>query len=201
MSDVDTSRDDAAAADTGAVDASGNGHGGEQPVHGAVERRAQQAARRVHGVPAPEREAPAYAGFVTRTIAFAIDAAIIDLVGAVVAGVVALVFSIVPVSKDTRTAAAAIGAVVFVIWSAAYFVVLWTTTGETVGNRVMQIRVTRSDGARLRPRHALIRLVGMLISLPFFWGYLPILVNDRRRGVPDRMAGTVVVNAPRPRPS
>ncbi|MFL5911347.1 MAG: RDD family protein, partial [Gaiellaceae bacterium] len=61
------------------------------------------------------------------------------------------------------------------------------------GSRVMRIRVVRANGSQLRPRHALARLVGMLVSLPLFWGYLPILVTDRRRGVFDAMAGTVVV--------
>jgi uncharacterized RDD family membrane protein YckC len=59
----------------------------------------------------------------------------------------------------------------------------------------MRIRVQRADGSRLRPRHALIRLVGMAISLPLLWGYLPMLVNERRRGVHDAMAGTVVVTS------
>ena len=62
----------------------------------------------------------------------------------------------------------------------------------------MHIRVVRSDGRRVRPRHALIRLGAMAISLPLFWGYLPILTSARRRGVPDVVAGTVVVVADAP---
>jgi uncharacterized RDD family membrane protein YckC len=75
-------------------------------------------------------------------------------------------------------------------------VVFWTSTGQTPGNRVMQIRVLRADGGRLRPRHALVRLLGMLLGLVLLLGYLPILVNDRRRGLHDAMAGTVVVGTP-----
>ncbi len=74
-----------------------------------------------------------------------------------------------------------------------YFVVFWTTTGQTPGSRVMRIRVLREDGDHLRWFRALVRLGGMVISLPLFWGYLPILTSTRRRGVPDVLAGTVVV--------
>lgn len=156
---------------------------------------AQRTARRVHGGPAAV-EAPAtiaYAGFVTRTIGFALDALIIDIAAVAVAAIVALVFSVFPVSSDVHNAAIAAGGVLFVIWTLAYFTTFWSSTGQTPGSRVMGIRVLRADGSKLRPRHALVRLVGLVVSLPLLWGYLPILVGDRRRGVFDAMAGTVVV--------
>ncbi|MFL5886809.1 MAG: RDD family protein [Thermoleophilaceae bacterium] len=160
---------------------------------------AQTAARRVHG--APVAEAPpaiVYAGFVTRTIAFALDALLLDVVAVAVAAVVALVFSVFPVSSGVHDAAIAAGGVLFVIWTLAYFTTFWTTTGQTPGSRVMTIRVIRADGGKLRPRHALVRLVGLVLSLPLLLGYLPILVTDRRRGLFDAMAGTVVVGAQSP---
>jgi uncharacterized RDD family membrane protein YckC len=96
------------------------------------------------------------------------------------------------VSSKHHPVATALGAVLFAIWLIAYFLVFWTTTGQTPGSRVMQIRVVRVDGTRLRPRHALARLAGMALSLPLVWGYLPILTSARRRGVCDAIAGTVV---------
>jgi uncharacterized RDD family membrane protein YckC len=99
-------------------------------------------------------------------------------------------------SRQHQALWAVIGAAAFAIWVISYFAVFWTTTGQTIGNRVMYIRVTLSDGSRLRPRHALIRMAGMVISLPLFWGYLPILTSARRRGVFDVMAGTVVTVIP-----
>jgi uncharacterized RDD family membrane protein YckC len=152
---------------------------------------------RVYGTPQPEPVAdPGHAGFVTRTIAFAIDAALIDLAGLAVGAVVALVLSILPVSQDVRTVAVAVGGVAFVLWAIAYFTIFWTATGETPGNRAMRIRVMRVDGGPLRVRHALVRLAGMVIGLPLFVGYWPILVTDRRRGLHDAMAGTVVMDSP-----
>ena len=158
----------------------------------------QTTARRVHAdrSPAVAPAEPGYAGFVTRTIAFSIDAALIDLAALTVAAIAALFFSIMPVSHDVEKVAVAVGGVAFVLWSVAYFVTFWTTTGETPGNRAMRIRVKRADGSALRPRHALARLAGMVIGLPLLIGYLPILVSDTRRGLHDAMAGTVVVDSP-----
>ena len=61
----------------------------------------------------------------------------------------------------------------------------------------MQIRVCCEGGARLEPRRALLRFGGLVLAvLPLFAGLLTMLVDDRRRGVHDMLAGTVVVSAP-----
>jgi uncharacterized RDD family membrane protein YckC len=58
----------------------------------------------------------------------------------------------------------------------------------------MTIRVMRTDGQALSFRQSLRRLVGMVLAaLPLLAGYLLILVDDRRRGLHDRFAGTLVV--------
>jgi uncharacterized RDD family membrane protein YckC len=152
---------------------------------------------RVREVASEAERPPGYAGFVTRTIALAIDAALIDLAALVVAAVAALVLSLFKLDDRLQDAAAIVGGVLFVLWTVGYFVAFWSATGETPGNRAMRIRVSRADGSRLRPRHALVRLGGMIISLPLLWGYLPVLVSDRRRGVHDVLAGTVVRERPR----
>lgn len=152
--------------------------------------------------PAAAREdavAPrAYVGLLTRALGFGIDAGIITLVAVVVAALVSLLFSIINAPKDLKTAAAAVGAVLYVLWSVGYFVTFWATTGQTPGGRVMRIRVIpASGGGRLKPRRALLRFVGLtLAALPLFAGYLLILVDNRRRGLHDMLARTVVVDAP-----
>jgi hypothetical protein len=75
-----------------------------------------------------------------------------------------------------------------------YFVGSWTLTGQTAGMRVMTIRVERSKGGRLSVWRAAVRVVGLVLAaIPLFAGYLVILVNDRRRGLQDWLAGSVVV--------
>jgi uncharacterized RDD family membrane protein YckC len=144
-----------------------------------------------------ESAAPAgYGGLVTRAIAAAIDALLINLAALAVAAVVALVLSIFPTAHETKTLLAAIGGVLFAVWVAAYFVTFWTTAGQTPGDRVMRVVVLREDGGRLRPWRALLRLAGAVLGLVLFVGYVPILLNARRRALHDWMAGTVVINQP-----
>lgn len=140
-----------------------------------------------------------YSGLVTRAIAIVIDAVVIDAVAFVVTGAVLLIESVFKISSKHHTLAVTVGTVLFIAWVVGYFVMFWTTTGQTPGSRVMQIRVARSDGKRIGPRRAFVRLAWMALSLPLFWGYWPVLWTDRRRTVFDLVAGTVVtVAAPIP---
>jgi uncharacterized RDD family membrane protein YckC len=138
----------------------------------------------------------AYVGLATRAIGFGIDAAIIDLVALSSAAITALAFSVLDLPAELKSAAIAIGAVLFVLWGVGYFVFFWSTTGQTPGARVMRFRVCAAAGgaAPLLPRRALLRFIGLVLAaLPLFAGYLMILVDNRRRGLQDYLARTVVV--------
>jgi uncharacterized RDD family membrane protein YckC len=145
-----------------------------------------------HDAGAADGPEAAYAGLVTRGLAFVIDALIINLVALGATGALLLVNSVFAGGHSPRIVAGTIGLVLFAVWMAAYFSGFWATAGQTPGDRVMHIEVTRVDGSRLRPRNAVIRVVGMVISLPLFWGYLPILWSPRRRAFYDGLAGSVV---------
>ena len=150
------------------------------------------------------RPAPlVYEGLVTRAIAFAVDAAIINLIALVVGVAVGLALSILSISHDLRTVLLACGAAAFVVWTVTYFAVFWSTTGQTPGNRLMHIRVCDVDnGTVLSPGRSLLRFGALLLAaLPLFAGFLPVLVDDRRRGLHDMLAGTVVVGVPSRVPS
>ena len=150
------------------------------------------------GPSAAERPAPLYAGIVTRAIAFAVDAAIVNLAGLAVGVVVGLALSVLKTPAETDDVLVVVGAALFVIWTIGYVVTFWSTTGQTPGDRLMRIRVRRADeDAALRPRWAFVRLVGLcLAAIPLLLGFLPILLNDRRRGLHDFLARSVVVSAP-----
>jgi uncharacterized RDD family membrane protein YckC len=135
-----------------------------------------------------------YQGLVTRAIAFAVDAAIINLMALLVGVGVGLALSILSVGDELKVVLLACGGVAFVIWSIAYFATFWSTTGQTPGDRLMQIRVCREDGEPVTPRQAVLRFGALVLAaLPLFAGFLPVLVDDRRRGVHDMLVGTVVV--------
>jgi uncharacterized RDD family membrane protein YckC len=163
--------------------------------HSEARARAQIAAQQMHAATAPPPPAgPVYIGLVTRAVAIVVDAAVINLVAAVVAASAALVISVFPLGHSAHTALVAVGGFIFVAWLVGYFATFWVTTGQTPGNRVMHIRVQRADGGLLRPVRALLRVGGLfLAALPLFAGFVPILFNARRRGLPDWIADTVVV--------
>ena len=138
-----------------------------------------------------------YEGLVTRAIAFAVDAVVINAVAIVVSGGVALTLSVLSVPDALGTTLLAIGGALFLAWSAGYFVVFWSTTGQTPGAHVMRFRVCRADdGTILSPSRALLRMACLtLAALPLLAGFLPILFDARRRGLHDMLAGTVVIEA------
>jgi uncharacterized RDD family membrane protein YckC len=139
-----------------------------------------------------------YVGLATRAISFVIDAAVIDVV-VIFGGIgAALILSLLHLPGTVKTVLAVIGGVVVILWSVGYFVVFWSTTGQTPGARVMQIRVVTDDGSRLKPRRALLRCAGVVLAaLPLFAGFVRILFDPRRRGFQDRLAGTLVIEAPK----
>lgn len=141
---------------------------------------------------------PSYQGLVTRGIAFAIDAAIINLVSITVAAGVSLVLSVLHIPNSLEPVLIVLGAAAYALWWVGYFVTFWASTGETPGNRLMRIRVCMADtGEPPRPLRALLRLGALVLAvIPLFAGLLPILVDARRRGLQDMLAGTVVVAAP-----
>jgi uncharacterized RDD family membrane protein YckC len=138
---------------------------------------------------------PAYAGLVTRALAFGIDAAIINAAALVVSAVVALTFSVIDLPGWLKAFGLGVGAVAYAAWLVGYFTMFWTTTGQTPGDRVMRICVRTRDGSRMKPRRAILRFVSLtLAALPLFAGFLMILVDPDRRGLHDYIARTIVTD-------
>jgi uncharacterized RDD family membrane protein YckC len=173
-----------------------------EELTGAVTRRARlvvdqarEVATRVHGEAQPTPAVPSYQGLVTRTIAFALDAAAINLAALAVGVAVGLALSVLDLPSSVEGAAVAVGGVAYALWTIAYFVTCWASTGQTPGDRLLHIRVCDADdGTTLSEGRSFLRLLFlMLAALPLFAGFLPILVDDRRRGLHDMLAGTVVV--------
>ena len=181
--------------------ATGDARAQAAAAHAIAETRAQAAAaQRVRAqTGAKERPAADYTGLVTRAIGFGIDAVIIDLAAVIVAAIIALALNLFAVPSKIDTALAAVGAVVFLLWSTTYFVTFWSTTGQTPGARIMRFRVLAPGHERghIGPRRALVRLFAMILAaIPLLAGYFMVLFDDRRRGLHDRLARTVVIDAP-----
>jgi uncharacterized RDD family membrane protein YckC len=149
---------------------------------------------------APRVTTVPYAGIATRGIALAIDAAIANGIFLLGAGLLGLVGSLV---GDLRPQwlVALLAAVGWSLTVGGYFVLFWTTTGQTPGMRMMHLRVISYRGERVHFFRALIRLGGLVLAIiPLFAGFLPVLVDERRRALQDFLARTVVVHVNEPAP-
>jgi len=84
------------------------------------------------------------------------------------------------------------------ILALAYHVSFWTLKGTTLGGIICQLRLVRTDGARVGFPDALIRGLTGIFSLSVFGlGFLWILRDPDRQAWHDRVAGTYVVKVPR----
>jgi uncharacterized RDD family membrane protein YckC len=138
-----------------------------------------------------------YAGLVSRTLAFALDGLLVTTVIVVVSTVVGVGISLlVPGDTHVDVGAGILAAAIGAWWliMSAYLLCFWTLAAQTPGMRLMRLRVTSLDGHLLRPTRALVRLAGMVLAaLPLMAGYALILVDDRRRGLHDKLARTRVL--------
>ncbi len=78
-----------------------------------------------------------------------------------------------------------------------YFPFFWARGGATPGMKVAGIRVVADrDGSRIGWGTAILRLIGWWVSAAVFYlGFVWILVDSRRRGWHDLIAGTCVISA------
>ncbi len=159
-----------------------------QKLDGAVERPARAVLRRGR-----RSERPAQAGFVTRLMALALDAGILNALFLVVSGLFALAASVV---FPSDAAVVAVGATAWAVGAALYFLAFWATAGQTPGMRLMGIHLLARGSPEVGAWRAVKRLIGFdLCVLTLGVGFLPILFTKRRRGLQDWMAGAEVVYA------
>ena len=139
-----------------------------------------------------------YAGLATRTLALALDAAVVEGVALATAVTVGLGLSLLHLPSDVNKIFAAVGALIWAVWSLGYFVFFWSTTGQTPGNRVMSITVIDVQArGRLKPRRALLRFLALCVgAAALLSGILVMLWDGRRRCFHDRVARTIVLYTP-----
>jgi uncharacterized RDD family membrane protein YckC len=158
----------------------------------AAERRS----RRWFGrPPRPQLSAEpvAYAGIATRGIALAVDAALVTMIYLTGTAIVGLVVSLVWTPGPAWLVGTVI-AVAGVVVEVVYFTGFWTTTGQTPGMRLMRLRVVDGSGSAPHLGRSLVRLAGLALAILLcFAGFLPALIDNRRRALQDLLAGTIVV--------
>jgi len=134
-----------------------------------------------------------FGGVATRGIALVVDAVIVTLVSLVGAAAVALVTSFVGHLRP-EWLAATLGGVSWIVLLLIYFVGFWSAVGRTPGMRLMHVRVVHGAEAKPGVLRSFVRAIGLALAIiPCFAGFLPALVDPKRRALPDFLAGTVVL--------
>jgi uncharacterized RDD family membrane protein YckC len=154
-------------------------------------RRLDARLDRSHAVATP------YAGLATRAIAFTLDLLLIVVLYTLVSGFVALISSLV----GTLRPAWLVGTLLGIGWglvAGVYLAFFWSAAGRTPGMHLLHVRVRDASGRHPSVVRAIVRALATWISIiPFFAGYLPVLFDARRRGLPDLLARTEVVYSDR----
>lgn len=146
-----------------------------------------------------------YAGFWKRFAALMIDALVVTVAYYVVifVGILAMGISAAAAMQGGGGAnAGAIGAVLAIVYlaypviSGLYYIGFESSsTQATLGKMAVGIKVTDARGERLGRSHALGRWAAHLLCyVTFYIGYLMAAFTDRKRGLHDMAAGTLVVD-------
>jgi len=148
-----------------------------------------------------------YAGFTSRLLAMIIDTVILVIAYVFLTWFISVSVKILPTGRVFGFSLSALlgqeGSgqlvsgetviAVFTMSTIVYYVFFWTITGQTLGMILMGLRVVTIEGRRLTAWRAIIRFIGYIIAaLPFFLGFAWVLVDNRRQGWHDKIAGTYV---------
>jgi uncharacterized RDD family membrane protein YckC len=133
-----------------------------------------------------------YGGLAARGLAIVVDLVIAHAAFLFLAGSVALVASLV---GDLRSGwlAGSIAGAAWAVVVVTYFVVFWSSTGQTPGMRLLHLRVLTGLETPPSVWRSLVRFAGLILAIiPMFLGFAPVLFDGRRRAFQDYVAGTVV---------
>ena len=133
---------------------------------------------------APVAVSGAKAGFWIRFLAILIDSILVGIVNSALAAILSL-------NNNGRSG-------LQIILGLVYYVYFWSSNspwpGQTIGSKLLNIRVIRTDGSDLTISQALIRYVGLFISiLVIFIGVIWAAFDPNKQGWHDKIAGTYVV--------
>ena len=123
------------------------------------------------------------AGFWIRTVAYVIDAIGIGIVSTALSSIM---------GNSTATSG------LNLLLGLAYFAYFWSAQGggQTLGMRVFNLKVVRTDGSALTLTQALIRYIGLFVSFVcLFIGVIWVAFDADKQGWHDKIAGTYVIKA------
>ena len=89
-----------------------------------------------------------------------------------------------------------------IVVNIGYFIYLWgvdnpiTGRGQTIGKKVMNIKIIKEDGSDIDVGGAVLRYLGYIVSeVVILLGFIWIFIDDRNQGWHDKIAKTLVVKS------
>ena len=135
------------------------------------------------------------AGPVSRMLAFVVDIGVVVTIGKLAEQILA------PLGFLGRDFSEAIKILAYFVISLAYMSLAeWLWRGQTVGKRLLRLRVVDAGGLKLEPSQVIVRnLMRFIDGLPALYlvAGISCLVSRHRQRLGDLAAGTVVIRAPR----
>ncbi|HEY2790445.1 MAG TPA: RDD family protein [Gaiellales bacterium] len=168
--------------------------GAARHIDAALEAPVRRLLRRAPGPQAAssDQSAVPYAGLGTRAAALLVDGLAVHILFLTGSAMVVLLSALVG-RNPPRSLAEVVAGVAWAVVVAVYFVSFWTAAGQTPGMRLMRLRVVDAAGAPPRVGRSVLRLIGAGVAVAFvFLGFLPVLVDGRRRALQDFLADTLV---------
>jgi uncharacterized RDD family membrane protein YckC len=136
-----------------------------------------------------------YAGIATRAVGLAVDVVLAQAVPLIVFGIIAVIGTIFP-HDHFSTLAKVLVSVGWIVFVVGYFVLFWSSIGQTPGMKLMQIRVVNAEARPPGTWRSLVRFGALLLCiLPLCLPFVTVLFDNRRRGPHDMLANTTVVYA------
>jgi uncharacterized RDD family membrane protein YckC len=133
------------------------------------------------------------AGWWVRFFALFIDSLIVGIPGGIIVAILAAV-----VGKDASGVIVVLYGL-FILAEVAYFVYFWSRPeGQTLGMKMLNIRVVKTDGSPLTVGGAIVRYIGYIVDSIIFGlpiGYLWAAFDSNKQAWHDKMAGTYVVKS------
>jgi uncharacterized RDD family membrane protein YckC len=135
-----------------------------------------------------------YAGFISRAVAFVIDAVIISVFVAALLAFAQFITGYLHLRWIDTNETPVLAAAVLIVFTWLYQGFFWWLAGQTPGKWFMGLRVVGVNGERMRFWMIVRRLIGYYLAALFLClGFLWVLFDDRRQDWPDKLAGTFVV--------
>ena len=137
-----------------------------------------------------ELNATQAAGFWRRLAAYIVDSVLISVIGGAIGGIIA---GIVHSSN-----AQVFTALVSLIFGLVYFGQLWSRDGQSLGYRLLRIRLVRTNGERVSFGFGMARFLLIYVSIALF--LVPAIISafmigmgPRKQAIHDAILGTLVV--------